>query len=142
MNCYLDNHYGADADGNRSIPMWFYQLEPQDDEQVLDQLKDLLTEFDPIVEGIPETVELQFINPITEDDISIDVTTEPYLDELRVHKIVNNENYEKVIENLLRFDKQTAIKLQTLLNQKLGESKMNQLDIKRPVFTDDDEEHY
>lgn len=123
MNCYLDQNYGADADGNRSIPMWFYELEPQDDEQVLDQLKDLLTEFDPIVEGIPETVELQFINPITEDDISIDVTTEPYLDELRVHKIVNNENYEKVIENLLRFDKQTAIKLQSLLNQKLGESK-------------------
>ena len=90
MECYLDRNYGADADGNRGIPRWEYTIDESDDEHILDHLKDLMKEFDPIVEAMPETVEIPFINPITEEDIILDINTESYLDRLRK----NDHNFQ------------------------------------------------
>ena len=90
MECYLDRNYGADADGYRGIPRWEYTIDESDDEHILDHLKDLMKEFDPIVEAMPETVEIPFINPITEEDIILDINTESYLDRLRK----NDHNFQ------------------------------------------------
>jgi hypothetical protein len=115
MQCYLDKNYGTDRDDNRGTPMWFYEPDESDREHILDQLKDMLTEFNPIVEGIPEEVDIQFINPITEDDISISITTEPYLNDLRVYKIVDKDNYQQFVDMLVEFDRTTAIDLSLYL---------------------------
>lgn len=120
MNIYLDDKYGADADGNRGTPTWFYELQPDDDELVLDQLKIIYDEFDPVVESIPEEVDIGIINPYTEEDVLLTINTEPYLDKLRVYKIINNENYEAVIDSLVKFDHQTATKALAYLTQVLS----------------------
>lgn len=123
MNAYLDRNYGADADGNRGIPVWEYEIEPSDREHILDYLKDFLTEFDPIVESLPEVLEIPFINPITEDDISIDVYTDPYIDDLRVYKLITNDNYESVINSLIEFNRPLALKLSIQLIAQLSNNK-------------------
>lgn len=123
MHCYLDPHFGEDADGNRATPTWFYEIEPSDTEHILDQLKDIMTEFDPVVEAIPETVEIQFINPITEDDVSIDVITDQFLEPLRVFKIITDENYKQVVESLIEFQRPLALKFSLHLIEMLSKHK-------------------
>lgn len=123
MHCYLDPHFGEDADGNRATPTWFYEIEPSDAEHILDQLKDIMTEFDPVVEAIPETVEIQFINPITEDDVSIDVITDQFLEPLRVFKIITDENYKQVVESLIEFQRPLALKFSLHLIEMLSKHK-------------------
>ena len=123
MKCYLDPHFGEDADGNRATPTWFYEIEPSDTEYILDQLKDIMTEFDPVVEAIPETVEMQFINHVTEDDISIDIITDPFLEPLRVFKIITDENYQHVVESLIEFQRPLALKLSLYLIEMLSKPK-------------------
>lgn len=123
MHCYLDPHFGEDADGNRATPTWFYEIEPSDTEHILDQLKDIMTEFDPVVEAIPETVEIQFINPITEDDVSIDVITDQFLEPLRVFKVITDENYKQVVESLIEFQRPLALKFSLHLIEMLSKHK-------------------
>lgn len=123
MQCYLDQNFGADSDGNRATPTWFYEIEPSDTEYILDKLKDIMTEFDPVVEAIPEVMEIEFINPITEDNISIDVITDPFIDPLRVFKIITDENYKQVIESLIEFQRPLALKFSLHLIEMLSKHK-------------------
>jgi len=120
MNAYFDPNYGADIDGNRGIPQWDYETDSSDDEHILDHLHDLLKEFDPILESMPEVVEIPFINPITEDDVVLDITTEPYLDELMVYKVITSENYEAVVSSLVNRNKSLALKLSLYLIEQLS----------------------
>lgn len=123
MQCYLDPNFMEDADGNRANPTWFYEIDSSDTEYILDQLKDIMTEFDPVVEAIPEVMEIEFINPITEDDISIDVITDPFLEPLRVFKIITDENYQQVVESLIEFQRPLALKLSLHLIEMLSKPK-------------------
>jgi hypothetical protein len=123
MRYYLDNNYGSDADGNRGHPVWEYDLEPSDDEHILDYLKILMDEYDPIVEAIPETVEIPFINPITEDDVFLDVDTTDYLDTLRVYKIIDSDNFQHFASTLVKYDKETALALALYLIETLAKTK-------------------
>lgn len=123
MQCYLDPNYGADADGKRSTPTWFYEFDQSDDELILDQLKDFYKEFDPIIESMPEIFEVQVINPFTEDDVGIDISTEPYLNALRTYKLIDKTNYESFIENLIRFQPTFALQLSLKLIEELSKPK-------------------
>jgi hypothetical protein len=81
MNCYYDPNYGADADNHRGIPVWDYELGPEDDECVLEQLREQFIDLEPT--EIPESAYVNMINPITEDDVELLVYTDVYLDRLR-----------------------------------------------------------
>jgi hypothetical protein len=123
MLCYQNKNYGADADGNRGYSQWEYDIEPCDYEYVLDNLKTLMDEFDPIVEAIPETVEIPFINPITEDDVVLDVDTKEYIDTLRVYKIVDADNFKHFGTTLVKYDRATALGLAIHLIETLSKTK-------------------
>ena len=45
MKCYKEN-YGADADGNRGVMQWVYELEPGDDEEIIAQILDTYPDAD------------------------------------------------------------------------------------------------
>jgi hypothetical protein len=80
MQVYYDPNYGADADNARGIPVWDYELGPEDDECILEQLREQFIDLEP--NEIPESAYINMINPITEDDVELLVYTDVYLDRL------------------------------------------------------------
>jgi hypothetical protein len=45
MTTYYDKNYGADADGNRGIPVWEIELDNSDTQEILDILEGLKEEY-------------------------------------------------------------------------------------------------
>jgi len=56
MKAYLDKNYGSDIDGNRGTDMWFCELEPSDDTEIIRQIREKLIGYEE--EDYPETVEI------------------------------------------------------------------------------------
>lgn len=83
MISYLDNNYGADADGNRGVSMWFNELEPSDDAEIIRQLLEQYPDF-----NFPETTWIRMINPITEDDVDFEITIKDYAVQLKQAQII------------------------------------------------------
>lgn len=78
MHKVTDHFYGADADGNRGIPVSFYELDDSDTPEIVSQI----IEFIESSGELPQTeFTVHLIDPITEEDVSIDINPFNYLTE-------------------------------------------------------------
>jgi len=80
MNVWTEN-YGADADGNRGILTTFAELEPEDDDLVVDEI------YESFVEDrgdLPKTMDVYI------DDFEFEIDTEDYRDQL-VERLMEDE---------------------------------------------------
>jgi len=81
MKVWTEN-YGADADGNRGILTTFAELEPEDDEVVIEEL------YESFIEDrgdLPKTMNVYI------DDFEFEVDTEDYRDQL-VGRLMEDED--------------------------------------------------
>lgn len=77
MKVTIDNNYGADADGNRGIKVYEYELEESDREDIVDQLTEALNEGS--IDESDSTYTITLICPYTEDDVEFNVNIKDYL---------------------------------------------------------------
>lgn len=76
MHKVTDQFYGADADGNRGTPVSFYELEDSDTPEIVSQI----IEFIEASGELPQTeFTVHLIDPITEDDVSMDINPFDYM---------------------------------------------------------------
>jgi hypothetical protein len=76
MYAYVET-YGEDADGRRGYSRWSYVLEEEDREYIREYVQENMPEyFDGDGSG---TIEIPFINPITEEDVDIEVILSEWL---------------------------------------------------------------
>jgi len=66
--------YGDDIDGNRGVEVWEADFEQSDDEWVIPQLMDYVEENG----YLPKMIDVNTINPFTEDDVSFEIDTSDY----------------------------------------------------------------
>lgn len=79
MISYCDNNYGADADGNRGIKVWEFELEYSDEEEVKSQINKYLLENDYDEDDLPETCKIYIYSPDVDEDIEFEVSLCDYL---------------------------------------------------------------
>ncbi|MCI4436936.1 MAG: hypothetical protein JHC33_09040, partial [Ignisphaera sp.] len=60
---YFERNYGADADGNRGISFWTFELEPSDEPYIKEQVMELLEGYDE--EDYPKTVTVSLFSNAT-----------------------------------------------------------------------------
>lgn len=79
----FEPNYGADYDGNRGIPMKFYELERSDDGEIIEKIKEAIEEMRENGEleddEMPETITITMICPIDDEDIDFDITVKDYI---------------------------------------------------------------
>lgn len=73
----IDNNYGADADGNRGIKVYEYEIEESDREDITHQLEDALN-YGHIDER-DTTYTITLICPYNENDVEFEVNIKDYL---------------------------------------------------------------
>ena len=78
MYKFIDSYYGADADGNRSMPLVSYVIEPSDTEQIQRQIMEHMGDSGKLPSN-PFTISL--IEPITEEQVDLEVNPFEYLSE-------------------------------------------------------------
>lgn len=85
MKVTIDNNYGADADGNRGIKVYEYEIETSDTEDIVCQLIDAIndgsisTDANGNIDESETTYTITLIYPYTEEDIEFDVNIKDYL---------------------------------------------------------------
>jgi hypothetical protein len=76
MYAYVET-YGEDEDGRRGDSCWSYVLEEEDREYIREYVQENMPEyFDGDGSG---TIAIPFINPITEEDVDIEVILSEWL---------------------------------------------------------------
>lgn len=68
MRAYKEN-YGADADGNRGVMQWVYELESSDDEEIISQ----------ILDTYPDADDRPYSMVVTIDDVEFEIDVCDYL---------------------------------------------------------------
>ena len=76
MYKFIDSYYGADADGNRSMPLISYVIEPSDTEQIQRQI---MEHMDTSGEVPPEEFMISLIEPVSEEQIELEINPFEYL---------------------------------------------------------------
>ena len=77
MLTYTEN-YGEDIEGNREHLMMFWELEKDDEPYILEQIKEYQEGLDDD-EELPDTIEVSFICPITEEMVYFDIKPRDFL---------------------------------------------------------------
>lgn len=77
MKVTIDNNYGADADGNRGIKVYEYEIEESDREDIVCQLIDAIN--DGSIDESDSNYTIILICPYTEEAIEFDVNIKDYL---------------------------------------------------------------
>lgn len=85
---YKDTNYGADADGNRGITIWEYEIEDEDFEEIKEQISTQLWE-DCIPYTSTTTIYLE--SQSTGEKIDFEVEVSEYL---------TQEEYNKIMEEI------------------------------------------
>lgn len=75
MICYQET-YGEDADGNRGILVWNYELEPDDKDHIEEYVINNYLEY---FDGASPNITIPFINPFTEEKVDLEVDLEEWL---------------------------------------------------------------
>lgn len=78
MYKFIDSYYGADADGNRSMPLISYVIEPSDTEQIQRQIMEHMDDSGELPSN-PFTISL--IEPVSEEQVDLEINPFNYLDE-------------------------------------------------------------
>lgn len=85
MHKVTDHFYGADADGNRGTPVSFYELDDSDTPEIVDQI----IEFIESSGELPQTeFTVHLIDPVTDEDVSLDINPFDYLNEQEMLKYI------------------------------------------------------
>lgn len=71
---YYEKNYGADIDGNRGIPMTFYELESSDNDEIVRLIKEAQEEGE---DG--DVITITMICPIYDEEVDFDITVKDYL---------------------------------------------------------------
>ena len=94
MHSETDEFYGADIDGNRGVPMTFYELDESDTPEIESQINEFIESTGELPTN-PFTVHL--IDPLTENDIEFEVDPFEYaISDLAKSKLPS-ENFKKAI---------------------------------------------
>ena len=72
----IDSYYGADADGNRSMPLISYVIEPSDTEQIQRQILEAMDASGELPSN-PFTISL--IEPVSEKQVELTINPFEYL---------------------------------------------------------------
>ena len=72
----IDSYYGADADGNRSMPLISYVIEPSDTEQIQRQILEAMDASGELPSN-PFTISL--IEPVSEEQVELIINPFEYL---------------------------------------------------------------
>jgi len=85
---YKDTNYGVDADGNRGITIWEYEIEDGDFEEIKEQIIMQLWE-----DCIPytSTTTIYLVSQSTDEEIDFEVEVSEYL---------TQEEYNKIMEEI------------------------------------------
>jgi len=78
MRVITDNNYGADADGHRGITIKFYEIEESDREEITSQVQEAISMMNED-EDLPETLSIVLIDPISEEDVYLEINPKDYL---------------------------------------------------------------
>lgn len=78
MHKVTDQFYGADADGNRGTPVSFYELDESDTPEIVSQIIEYIESSGELP---PTEFTVHLIDPITEEDISLDININDYMTE-------------------------------------------------------------
>ncbi len=76
MYKFIDSYYGADADGNRSLPLISYVIEPSDTEQIQRQIMEYMDNSGELPSN-PFTISL--IDPVSEEQVELSINPFEYL---------------------------------------------------------------
>ena len=76
MYKFIDSYYGADADGNRSMPLISYVIEPSDTEQIQRQI---MEHMDNSGEIPPKEFMISLIEPVSEEQVELEINPFEYL---------------------------------------------------------------
>lgn len=74
----IDNSYGADADGNRSVALTSYVIEPSDTEEIQRQIMQSIDDSYEVPSN-PFTVSL--IEPVSEEQVDLEINPFEYFSE-------------------------------------------------------------
>lgn len=74
MKRYHEANYGADADGNRGIPMTFYDLEPSDEAEIVRLIKEAQNQGE---DGDVITISMRC--PIDDEIVDFEVNVKDYV---------------------------------------------------------------
>lgn len=77
MITYTDT-YGADADGNKGIPIIEHEIEKSDFDEIHAQVLENIAALEED-EETPDEMDIILICPISEEDITFTITTKDYL---------------------------------------------------------------
>ena len=72
----IDSYYGADADGNRSMPLISYVIEPSDTEQIQRQIMQSMDDSGELPSN-PFTISL--IEPVSEEQVELSINPFEYI---------------------------------------------------------------
>ena len=76
MYKFIDSYYGADADGNRSMPLISYVIEPSDKEQIQRQI---LEAMDASGELPSDPFTISLIEPVSEEQVELSINPFEYI---------------------------------------------------------------
>lgn len=76
MKRYIEN-YGEDIDGNRGIPVTFYEIEPSDYATIKPQVDEYLSSLNED-EDPDSTLVVNLIDPVTEEDVYLEINIKDY----------------------------------------------------------------
>ena len=78
MYKFIDSYYGADADGNRSMSLISYVIEPSDTEQIQRQIMQSMDDSGELPSN-PFTISL--IEPVSEEQVELTINPFEYFSE-------------------------------------------------------------
>lgn len=77
---FYERNYGADIDGNRGVNLRCFEVDPEDSTYIKEKIHEYMVENDiHFVVDLPEQITIRFIDPISEDDVDIEITIKDYL---------------------------------------------------------------
>lgn len=78
MRVIIDNNHGADLDGNRGIVAKFYEIEESDREEITSQVQEAISMMGED-EDIPDTLTIVLIDPLSEEEVYLEIRPKDYL---------------------------------------------------------------
>ena len=78
MRRIVDNHYGADLDGNRGVTRISYEVEAEDEPQIKEQVQEYVSSLNED-EDPDDTVEVVLIDSISEEEVYFTVRVKDYV---------------------------------------------------------------
>lgn len=80
MTCYKEN-FGEDIDGNRGQSMWFYDLDEDDTDDILDYIEENTELMDTPRNEWPKTITVTLLSRYTDEWVDFEIDPRKYIKE-------------------------------------------------------------